>query len=190
MQPNNTQPNAQPKPGITIRGRRFTLPWVIGAVVTALLLLSCGCCGTVGLASALNGGNGTAQATATTGNTGAQSQGTATAKPAAQPTATTAAVTGKHVLHISGAAEAMTSKSFTVHNTWVITWGCTPSRSNDLMVVVNDPSATVASSDIPTIRATCDANGSGAQTYHASGTFTLSVSGGAAWDIVVIDTLD
>ena len=93
--PPNTPPNMQPRPGITIRGRRFTLPWVIGGVVAVLVILSCGCCGTVSLASALNGGKG-AQATATSGQSG-QAQVThapatpkATAKATAQATATRA----------------------------------------------------------------------------------------------------
>lgn len=91
MQPNtppNMQPNAQPRPGITIRGRRFTLPWVIGGVVAVLVILSCGCCGTVSLASALNGNGNGAQATATTGQSGAQTQAThapATPKATATP---------------------------------------------------------------------------------------------------------
>lgn len=176
---------------MTIAGRRIPLWGVIGGVVALLVVLTCGCCGAVGLASALNGGGKTtAQATATTGGTSNTGSAPATHAPKATAHPTATAIAGTQVLHISGAAEAQTSQPFTVTGAWAITWGCTPSRSNDLMIVVNDPSATVASSDIPTIRATCDAHGSGAQTYHASGTFTLSVSGGAAWDIVVIDTLD
>ena len=93
--PPNTPPNMQPRPGVTIRGRRFTLPWVIGGVVAVLVILSCGCCGTVTLASALNGGGNGAQATATTGQAGAQAQAThapkATATTKSQPTATHAA---------------------------------------------------------------------------------------------------
>lgn len=57
-------PPAQPG-GITIAGRRFGVPWIIGGVV-ALLVLVCGCCGTIALATTLN--KPTAQATATTGS--------------------------------------------------------------------------------------------------------------------------
>ena len=95
MQPNtqpntppNMQPNMQPRPGITIRGRRFTLPWVIGGVVAVLVILSCGCCGTVTLASALNGGNGAAQAT----HTPATPKATATPKPLTPAEAAQAAI--------------------------------------------------------------------------------------------------
>lgn len=179
--PNEQQPQ-QPtngggiRQGVTIRGRHFTLPWVIGGVVLALVVLTCGCCGTLGAAGALRGGG---NSTSTAGDT--------VTFPTTPPE-DTATVGGTQVLHVAGASQAVTSKPFTVHGTWAITWGCTPTNYGaDMLVMVNDPSNTVASSDIPTIRYTCTSNGAGTQTYHASGTFTLSVSGGAAWDIVVLD---
>lgn len=176
-QPTNNQPNYQ-QPGVTVRGKRLTLPWIVGGVVLALVVISCGCCGLVNLAGALNtSGNAAAQAT----------QPVATHAPA-RPTATPPPLMGKTVLHLSGAADTVTSQAFTVKGDWALTWGCTPSLGNDLMVMVNDPSLTVASSDIPTVRYTCPAhNGAGVQMYHVGGTFTLSVSGGTAWDITVID---
>lgn len=85
--------------GITIAGRHFTLPWVIGGVVAALVVLTCGCCGTVTLASALTStGKTTAQATATSHQANTQpTQPRATAT--AQPQATATLAPAKGVIH-------------------------------------------------------------------------------------------
>ena len=89
---NYGQPGMQQQPqqpgvgsGVTIRGRRFGLPWVIGGVVAILLVLSCACCGVAGALGSLGtgGGNATAQATAT--NTPAAPKATATPKPTPKP---------------------------------------------------------------------------------------------------------
>lgn len=56
---------ARPAGGVTIAGRRFTLPWVIGGVVALMVVLTCGCCGTVTLAAALNSHPTVAAPTAT-----------------------------------------------------------------------------------------------------------------------------
>lgn len=89
MQPGNLngQSNLQ-SPGVTVGGRRFGLPWIIGAVVVALLVLTCGCCGTVSLAAALNGGS-KAVATVTVTRPAHTGQVQATQTPHAVATTTT-----------------------------------------------------------------------------------------------------
>ena len=59
-------PAGAPAAGFSIGGKRLTLPWIIGIVVALLVVVTCGCCGTIALASNLN--KPTAQATATTGS--------------------------------------------------------------------------------------------------------------------------
>lgn len=87
QQPQYAAPSARmPSSGFSVGGRRLTLPWIIGIVAGALVVLTCGCCGTIALVSSLN--NSTAQATATTGsnNPPARAQATATHGPTATPT--------------------------------------------------------------------------------------------------------
>lgn len=88
--PGQPTPAAQSR-SITIAGRTFTLPWIIGGVVILLLVLTCGCCGTITLASNL-GQRTTTTATATAASTTASritpvpAKATATHGPTATPT--------------------------------------------------------------------------------------------------------
>lgn len=67
---------------MTIAGRRIPVWGVIAGVVALLLVLTCGCCGTVALAGALTNGNGNGQTTAPATHTPQQQPATsATATP-------------------------------------------------------------------------------------------------------------
>lgn len=66
MQP-PVQPGSPARGGVTIAGRHFGVPWIIGGVVL-LLVLVCSCCGVTGALGALGNTGGTqTQATATQG---------------------------------------------------------------------------------------------------------------------------
>lgn len=65
--------------GVTIRGRRFGLPWVIGTVALVLVCATIGCCNTITHGS--GGGSSVAQATATHAAPKATKAPTATPKP-------------------------------------------------------------------------------------------------------------
>jgi hypothetical protein len=169
-QPGTPQhPTNQQPAGITIRGRRFGLPWMIGGVVTVLVMLTCGCCGTVTLASALNG-NGKAIATAT---------------PKPQP---------KVVLKLSGSGDK-SSQTFTVSGAWQIAWTCSgvPSSLDNAPLYINVYNASDNSENFgDDVSYNCP-NGKGggdSSVFHDGGTFYLKTITGIDWTITVSDLPD
>lgn len=197
-QPGTPQPATNQQPGITIRGRRFGLPWMIGGVVAVLVILTCGCCGTVTLASALNGG-GKAVATATTGQSAvpATRQAThapvATATPRPKPTATPKPQP-KVVLKLSGNGDK-SSQTFTVSGAWQIAWTCSgvPSSLDNAPLYINVYNASDNSENFgDDVSYNCP-NGKGggdSSVFHDGGTFYLKTITGIDWTITVSDLPD
>ena len=195
-QPGTPQhPTNQQPAGITIRGRRFGLPWMIGGVVTVLVMLTCGCCGTVTLASALNG-NGTGKAIATATAT-QSSQAThapiATVTPRPKPTATPKPQP-KVVLKLSGSGDK-SSQTFTVSGAWQIAWTCSgvPSSLDNAPLYINVYNASDNTENFgDDVSYNCP-NGKGggdSSVFHDGGTFYLKTITGIDWTITVSDLPD
>ncbi len=170
--------------GITIRGRHIPVWGVIAIVVGALVVLSCGCCGTIGLVGALNQPKATntsniTQATATTAAT-QTSQATATAKPAPKWTVT-------HTYKGNGIQK---TEPFTVNaDHWRIAWSCNPAAygsSYNLIADLTQPGQDFGDSVVNVICSTSDASSrSGVTAEYTSGTFYLDVNSESSWTFFI-----
>ena len=176
-------PHGSPSPtGITIRGRRFGLPWILGGVVAVLLILSCGCCGTIGLAGALSKPSAAVtQAPATSAATQAP-QATATQQPTAKPTRAPQ-WTVTHTYKGNGISK---TAPFTITaDQWRITWSCNPAAygsSYNLIADLTVPGDSFGDSVVNVICSTSDASSrAGTTNEYTSGTFYLDVNSESSW---------
>ncbi len=184
-------PHGSPSPapnqpaGITLRGRHIPVWGVIAIVVGALVVLSCGCCGTIGLAGALNQPKATStgnitQATATQPAATQAPQATATPQPAPKWTVT-------HTYKGNGIQK---TEPFTVNaDHWRIAWSCNPAAygsSYNLIADLTQPGQDFGDSVVNVICSTSDASSrSGVTAEYTSGTFYLDVDSESSWTFLV-----